>query len=204
MQTFDFTKIAIIPAHCLWVAGLLLESGSRASAGVPRLYRARHTAGNRLALGDMVSGAWGAPDTNPLQEMPARLASLWAGGNGSVAVNAQWNANRVSIHSREFLLVGTFSQVGGASADPRPAVGPAQPLPQSKDGAHSSETSHEHREAFTGGGADVPSAKKVRFVPKLEPWSGTPAGNGVNSTTGRPISFCRKIVTFSGATNSAR
>lgn len=204
MQTFDTTKTAIIPAHCLWVAGLLLESGSRASAGLPRLYRVRQTAGNRLAMGDKVSGAWGAPDTDPLPEMPARLASLWAGGNGSVAVNAQWNANRVSIHSREFLLVGAFSQAGGARTDPRAAAGAAQPLPQSKDGAHSSETFHEPREAFVGCGADVPSGKKVRFVPKPEPWSGTSAGSGMNLTTGRPISFCRKIVTFSRAANSAR
>jgi hypothetical protein len=51
MKTFDFQKAPVVPAQCLWVSGLLLESGCRASAGLPHLQRARLTAGNRPAMG---------------------------------------------------------------------------------------------------------------------------------------------------------
>jgi hypothetical protein len=37
MKTFDFRKAPVVPAHCLWVSVLLLESGCRASAGLPQL-----------------------------------------------------------------------------------------------------------------------------------------------------------------------
>ena len=79
MQTFNFFKTPIVALRCLWISGLLLESGSRASAGLPRLERARHTAGNRLAMGDKVPGAWGAPGTDPLPAIAAGLAMRCAG-----------------------------------------------------------------------------------------------------------------------------
>ena len=186
MQTLDFSKTPVIPPHCLWVSWLLLESGCRASAGLPRLFRVRHTAGNRLAMGDKVPGAWGAPGTDPIHGLVDGLAALWAGGGCKLAETVQLNGGRVTVNSPALLLVGAALQDGvrhGGDGERAtlPEVAQAQAVGN----------------ATVGDNGEFPLKSKVLFIPKPDPWIGTPAGDGKNLTAGRPISFCRKNVTFS-------
>src|SRR5437016_4335870 len=104
MQTFDFNKTPIVPPHSLWAAGLLLVSGCRAEAGLPRLQAARRLAGNRLAAGEKVPDAWGASGTDLVREVAAGLASLWAGGSGVGGATAQLRRGSALLKAPEFLL----------------------------------------------------------------------------------------------------
>ena len=209
MQTFDLNEAPIIPPHCLWVAGLLLESGSRVSAGLPRLHRARQTVGNRLAMGDKVPGAWGAPGTDLMQEMAAGLALLWAGEAGTAAVNSQMTAGSVSVQLHRYLLAGAVPREGVPCAEVRdpslPAEAGRSPM-KAVAGAHMvpAETATAHAGAPVGAGHVAPYKQKVQFIPKPDPWNGTHGGGGNAFKAGRPISFCRKIVTFSPASSPGR
>ncbi len=169
MKTFDFTNTPVVPLRCLWVSGLLLESGSRATAGVPRLYRARHRVGNRLAMGEKVPDAWGASGTDPSYGMMAGIAALWAGGTMKAAVTFQMPVSGVILRSPEFLVSGLV------------------PF----GGAHTSDTSEASPPSAEG---TMPVKKKALFIPKPDPWRGSASGNGKTQHAQRPGSFCRKVV----------
>lgn len=206
MKNFDFEKNPVVPPHCLWVSGLLLESGSRASAGVPRLHRARHTAGNRLAMGDKVPGAWGAPGTDPLPGMAAGFATLWAGVNTSPAVSAQLPMGCLVLRSPESLLAGSVSHKVLRDVEAPEAHLPhegGQPALKMVNGAREEcgEPSSEHGRRTLGAGGQMSEKTKVLFIPKPDPWKSAHSGGGKNLNPGRPISFCRKIITFSPAMN---
>ena len=213
MQTFDFKKTQLVPPHCLWVSGLLLISGSRAGAGLPRLHRAWHPAGNRLAMGDRAPGAWGAPGASPMQEVAAGLASLWAGGTGVGAGTAQLSVERGSLDAPEFLLCGEVALQGaqiteGNMTGQTPTVDAAAISAQdatASDGPHisSGEVPALHEESDESTKHDAPSEKRVRFFPKPNPWNGTYVGGGKNLDGARPASFCRKVVTFTPTPNPA-
>ncbi|MEO6787336.1 MAG: transposase [Chthoniobacteraceae bacterium] len=117
MQTFDFRNCPIIPAHQLWLAGLLLGSGGRADVGMPRLQAARHPAGDRSSKGEKVPDAWGASGTDSAREFTVRMVSLWAGGRvtgRSVmpgrAATAQWDvgAERLKVEQSPVCGVGQW------------------------------------------------------------------------------------------------
>ena len=216
MQTFAHEKTPIIPPHCLWVSGLLLISGCRAGAGLPRLHRAWRPAGNRLAMGEKAPGAWGAPGADPLQELSAGLASLWAGGTGTGAVTACLNVGSMSLVHSDFLLCGDVSRQGvpvrgdGASPDAT-AEAPAT----SPEGGGCSRTVSDGApnpsgiivpmpEAADAAGTPEASKAKVMFFPKPQPWNGTHAGNGKAFNSVRPASFCSRIVTFTPKQQGAR
>ena len=206
MQTFDFFKTPVVPPHCLWVSGLLLESGSRASAGVPRLQRARHTAGNRLAMGDKVPGAWGAPGTDPLPGMAAGFATLWAGASTRPAVTAQLTMGCVMMRSEESLMAGAVSHKGMLGVK-------AIEASQSHEGgisrlkigtgarAVAGETAAGHGHPAASGAESLAEKTRVMLIPKPDPWNASVSGSGQNPSAGRPISFCRRIVTFSRVSN---
>lgn len=204
MQTFQFEKTPIVPPHCLWVSGLLLISGCRAGAGWPHLQSASYPAGNRLAMGDKAPGAWGAPGADPLLKVAARLASIWAGGNGVGAETAQSTHGSVSLHAGAFLLWGAVSSpvlpsrerngkevVSDAAGVSKHAPGPAGWLPISTVGV------------TTAMPMDESCKKKIIFVPKPDPWSSTNAAGGAAFKSVRPASFCRRIVTFTPTPNPA-
>lgn len=209
MQTFDLNEAPIIPPHCLWLAGLLLESGSRASAGLPRLYRARPTAGNRLAMGDKVPGAWGAPGTDLMLERAAGTALLWAGEAGTAAVNSQTTVGSISLHLHRYLLAGAVPREGVPCAEVRD---PSLPSEAGRSPMKAVAVAHmvpvepalTHAGAAIAVGNVAPSKLKVQFIPKPDPWNGAPAGGGNGLKGGRPISFCRRIVTFSPASIPGR
>jgi hypothetical protein len=188
MKTFDFQKAPVVPAHCLWVSGLLLESGCRASAGLPHLQRVKQVAGDRLVMGEKASGAWGAPDASPLQKLAAGVASRWAGGGGACAETLQTVRGGVSVGRREFLLWD------GARLASRGLV-----AAQTSDGADvaSGKTSPAHGRASAGAGEDPTFKPKVIFKPKPEPWAdrGSASGGGGE----RKPSFCMRAVVFSPA-----
>ncbi len=213
MQTFDFKKTQPVPPHCLWVSGLLLVSGSRAGAGLPRLHRAWHPAGNRLAMGDRAPGAWGAPGADPVQQVAAGLASLWAGGTGVGAGTAQLSAESASLHAAEFLLCGEVAlqraQVReGDTAGPAPIVDATAVLAREgmdSDGAlyPSGKVNGMREESADSTPSDYPCKKKVMFIPKPNPWNGTHIGSGKILKGNGPASFCRKVVTFTPTPNPA-
>ena len=201
MQTFHFEKTPIVPPHCLWVSGLLLISGCRASAGLPRLQSARPPAGNRLAMGEKAPGAWGAPGADPGQKLAAGRASLWAGGNGAGAETAQASRGSVSLQAREFLLWGAGSSPAGpsrvrngtvAGMDAKGILPKAQRAPE----ASPLSTGGVPAMPLRAAGQDDPGRKRVLFTPKPEPWNGAMAGGGTILRSVRPASFCRRIVTF--------
>lgn len=209
MQTFDFEKMPIVPPHCLWVSGLLLISGCRADAGLPRLQRVQYPAGNRLAMGEKAPGAWGAPGADPMQKLAAGLASLWAGGNGVGAETAQTSRGSVSLQTREFLLWGAVASpaVPALARNGAEAVLDVEGISQKAPGAS------EASPISTGGapvgplrsaGQDELCKKRVLFIPKPEPWNGTNAGSGTTLGSVRPSSFCRRIVTFTPTPNLVR
>ena len=78
-----------------------------------------------------------------------------------------------------------------------------QPPMKTGGGAHalSSEASPAHGRVIVGAGEEVPPKKKVLFTPKPDPWNGTHAGDLKNLKKRGPISFCRRIITFSPAVN---
>lgn len=213
MQTFDFKKTQLVPPHCLWVSGLLLLSGSRAGAGLPRLHRAWHPAGNRLAMGDRAPGAWGAPGADPMQQVAAGLASLWAGGTGEGAGTVQLSVERVSLAAPEFLLCGEVALQGaqireGNIAGSTPIVDAATISARdgtASDGAliSSGEIPALHEESADSTQHDDSCKKRVMFIPKPNPWNGTYVGGGKNLDGARPASFCRKVVTFTPTPNPA-
>ena len=190
MQTFDSQKAPVIPPYCLWVSGLLLESGCRASAGLLRVQTVRQTAGNRLAMGDKASGAWGAPDASPLQEIAAGLASLWAGGRGEGAATSQAVEGRAAVQRAEFLV---FSATPHGDMQSREV--------KNSDGADvaSGETSPAHGRPRMGAGEASTFAKTVMFTPKPEPWGGAGAASERVPERDRTPSFFRKPVVFSPA-----
>lgn len=218
MQTFDFEKTLIVPPHCLWVSGLLLISGCRVDAGLPRLQSAWHPAGNRLAVGEKAPGAWGAPGADLGQERAADLASLWAGGTGKGAGTAQLSLGNVSLNAPEFLLWGGVSPqsvpvraddvAGVASPDDAAAISAtAGPPPQEAldDGPLLFGKIPAMREEAVGSSVpDEPCKQKVLFHPKPEPWDGIHVGGGKAVNSLRPASFCRKVVTFNPTSNLTR
>ena len=174
MKTFNFAKMPVVPPHCLWVSGLLLESGSRASAGGPRLYRTRHTAGNRLAMGEKVPGAWGAPGTDSVPGLATGFATLWAGVNAGRAVTAQWQIGRLLMQSPESLLAGAVSQkvprgVEVPEADPWHEGGQSGPKIVKGPREACREPSSEHSRPTLGAGGQPSEKKKVLFTPKPDP-----------------------------------
>ena len=215
MQTFDFEKTLIVPPHCLWVSGLLLISGCRVDAGLPRLHSAWHPAGNRLAVGEKAPGAWGAPGADLGQERAADLASLWAGGTGKGAGTAQLSLGTVSLNAPEFLLSGGVSPqgvpvrannvAGVASPDDATAIpAKAGPAPQeASDGGPIlfGKIPAMREAAVSSAMQDDPCKKKILFHPKPEPWNGPHAGGGTAINSLRPASFCRKVVTFNPASD---
>jgi hypothetical protein len=203
MQTFDFQKTPVVPPHCLWVSGLLLESGSRADAGLPLLRRMRHPAGNRLAMGDKAPGAWGAPGADPFQELAAGLASLWAGGTGEAAKTSQMNRGHVSLHAPEFLLSGAVSRRSDPLAVSPPEAAAAALKISDDIVVSSGEASPAVGRVADDAGEEVSPKRKVSFAPKPEPWSGSSAPCGKMLMSGPP-SFCRRIVTFTPAPNPVR
>ena len=201
MKTFNFQNTPVVAPHCLWVSGLLLESGCRASAGLPRLRRARQTAGNRLAMGDKASGAWGAPDANPLDGLAVGVVSLWAGGRGGRVETSQMRQGSVSVGGREFLVSGGVphlvvqvrEEVGTVLRDHHSA--------QISDGADvaSGKTSPAHGGTDAGAGEDPTLKTKVLFIPKPEPWAAPAVRCEATDMANRRPSFCRKPVVFSPA-----
>jgi hypothetical protein len=161
----------------------------------------RRPAGNRLAMGDKAPGAWGAPGADPIQEMAAELASLWAGGGGEGAKTVQTNRGHVSLHAPEFLLwIGVPATVAEI-----PLKADGASLKISGDACVSSgETSPALGRVADGAGEEVPLAKKVSFIPKPEPWSGSRETTGKTLKSAGPSSFCRRIVTFSPTPNPVR
>ena len=213
MQTFNFKKAPLVPPHCLWVSGLLLISGSRAGAGLPHLHRAWHPAGNRLAMGDRAPGAWGAPGANPMQQVAAGLASLWAGGTGVGAGTAQLSVERVSLDAPEFLLCGEVALQGAQILEENIAgsslIVDAAAIP-ARDGTASAgvlvpsgETPALHEGSADRTPHDDPCKKRVMFIPKPNPWNGTYVGGGKILKGAGPASFCRKVVTFTPTPNPA-
>ena len=177
MKTFDFQEKPPVAPYCLWVSGLLLESGSRASVGLPRLQRVRHTAGNRLAMGDKASGAWGAPDANPLRKLAAGVASLWGGGLGECAENSQMRFGSVSVNGTEFLLWDGVSHLGFQMPDGERVASRGLNLVKISDGADvaSGKTSPALGNTEVSAGEDPILKPKVLFRPKPDPWR-IPAG----------------------------
>ncbi len=192
MQTFDSQKAPVIPPYCLWVSGLLLESGCRASAGLPRVQRVRQTVGNRLAMGEKASGAWGAPDASPVQELAAAIAAHWAGCAGESAATSQTMEERVAVRRAEYLVCSATphgdTQVRGF---------------ENSDGADvaSGKTSPAHGKPSTGAGEAPAFANTVMFTPKPEPWGGAGPAGGRLPEQDRTPSFFRKPVVFSPALN---
>ena len=203
MQTFDFQKTPVVPPHCLWVSGLLLESGSRVDAGLPLLRRMRHPAGNRLAMGDKAPGAWGASGADPIQELAAAVASLWAGGTGEGAKTFQIIQGHVSLHAPECLLSGTVSRQSGPLLLPVPPPEAAATALKISDDAcvSSGEASPAVGRVADGAGEEVSLKRKVSFAPKPEPWSGSRAPGGKMLMSAGPPSFCRRNVTFTPTPN---
>lgn len=199
MKTLDIQKAPVVPPHCLWVSGLLLESGCRASAGLPHLQRVRQTAGNRLAMGDKASGAWGAPDADPLHGLAVGVASLWAGSRSQCAATSQTREGSLSVGRREFIL---WAAVPRCVAQVRPAAWmDPQGLssPQISGGADvaSGNTSPAHGRMERGAGEDPALKTRVLFSPKPEPWGDAGADGGAKAGKDRKPSFCRKVVAFS-------
>lgn len=213
MQTSDYEKTQIIPPHCLWVSELLLISGCRADAGLPRLHRARQPAGNRLATGEKAPGAWGASGASPpLTDISASLASHWAGVTGSGSETAQLSVGKVVLSDPEFLLWGDVSpqaeftrvEAGSPAAEKESLASSPAAIRDSEEiyrsGVVSAGKSEQAQDGIAAVGKSESSKKKVLFVPKLRPWDGTPSENGKESNGRRPPSFCKKIVTFTPET----
>jgi len=203
MKTFDFQKAPVVPAHCLWVSGLLLESGCRASAGLPHLQRARQTAGNRPAMGEKASGAWGAPDADPLHGLAAGVVSLWMGCRGECMETSQMRHGSVSVNGREFLLWGGVPHRGVQVREGVCMASRSLDSAQTSDGADvaSEKTPSARGRTSTGVGEDPALKMKVIFKPKPEPWAAPDAGGEVSAGKERKPSFCRKVVVFSPAPN---
>lgn len=203
MQTFDYEKTPIVPPYCLWVSGLLLISGCRAEAGLPRLQRAWQPVGNRPAMGEKAPGAWGAPGADPLQNLAAGLASLWAGGSSTGTHTAFLRVGAISLVNADFLLCGDVSGQILPTRENGSHPGPAADFPESGDGGErdsagtsiaSASKAPMHEMADSAAGSDQSSKAKVMFFPKPVPWNGVqPSGETFSP---RPASFCRRVVTF--------
>lgn len=212
MQTFDYEKTQIIPPHCLWVSELLLISGCRADAGLPRLHRARQPAGNRLAMGEKAPGAWGASGASPLTDISASLASHWAGVTGSGSETAQLSVGKMSLIDPNFLLWGDVSlqaefkrvEAGSPAAEKESLASSPEAIRDSEEifgsGVVSTGKPEPAQEDAAAAVGKSESKKLVLFVPKLTPWDGTPSENGKESNGRRPPSFCKKLVTFTPET----
>jgi hypothetical protein len=201
MQTFHYEKRPIVPAHCLWVSGLLLVSGYRAGAGLPLLHRVRHPAGTRLAMGDKAPGAWGAPGADPSTGLDAGLLPFRALGMSEGTVTAQTRRGSVSLHAPAGLLWGavTSRDLPVRATNGAEAAHDAEPKPPGGASAPSGDLL-EAIEAATPGDA---SKRKVMFIPKPEPWGSTHAASGGTFRKAGPASFFGKAVTFSPAAQPA-
>lgn len=217
MQTFDYEKQPVVPPHCLWVSGLLLISGCRVDAGLPRLHRAWRPAGNLLAMGEKAPGAWGAPGADPLQDLSACIASLWAGGNGTGAATACMSAGSISLSGAGFLFFGNVSKRGStdggdvASSDTSTGAmvafdegsGRSEGVPPRAPNPDGKVTPMPETGDKVADSCERPTAK-VMFIPKPQPWKGHAVGAGGTFKGARQPSFCRKIVTFSPAQKQVR
>lgn len=195
MQTFDFKKTQLVPPHCLWVSGLLLISGSRAGAGLPRLHRAWHPAGNRLAMGDRAPGAWGAPGADPAQDLGAGQDVPFLMGDGEVSPTAQTKRGGVSLHSPVFLFWGAVSS---RALPEHGGNGAGVALEKARDQQTVPAASGEgvDPEPIRGAGQNEAGKKKVMFIPKPEPWAAAQSGSGRAIRSAKPASFFGKAVTF--------
>ncbi len=202
MTTFHYAKTPVVPAHCLWVSALLLESGSRTNPGMPRLYRARHAAGKRPEMGETVPGAWGAPGTDLLSAAADGFSVFWAKGSGSAAVSCQIRSERMAIRSLDSLIAGADWEQAPDAVKGTDSLSPETGVKAGRSTSDHSDKVHESRgpalaeeiiavvpEAEVGSGTE-----KVRFFPKPSPWKGAQANGEKNLPARGPISFCRKVV----------
>ncbi len=199
MHTFDYEKTPIVPPYCLWVSGLLMISGCRAEAGLPRLQRAWQPVGNRPEMGKKAPGAWGAPGADPREDRAGGLASVWAGFDGERTQNGRVGIGTITVRHSDFLLCGDVARQAApqraGSASPNAAadsreIGAAGILPSEEPRSYEVPVP-----AANGGGC---ATAKVKLLHKPEPWNGSHA-SGKGGASPRPASFCRRIVTFTPA-----
>ncbi len=122
MQTFAFKNCPIIPAHQLWVAGLLMNSGGRADAGLARLQAARRPAGDRSSKGEEVPDAWGASGTDSPPASVMGAVSRRVGGRVAECVMVE-RAATVQWEGTVERLKGRAYPGRGASPGDRGAAG---------------------------------------------------------------------------------